>query len=492
MSGFPYKTDPFEHQREALRRSSHRKFFGLFMEPGTGKSKVVVDTAGYLRIEDKIDVLIILAPSVVHVEWIREQLPTHMTDKVKWKGFIWRSNKANNKSYQEEWAEWLAFKGLRVLSMNIEAVITSNGKTALRSLVKSARCFVTIDESTDIKSPGSKRTITLRNLAPNMAYRRVLSGLPDPEGPLDLYSQLRFLSPTIVGSSFTSFKNEYAIFEQAPWNIKVPILKGYKNLDRLQKILAEHSFQISKEEAGLNLPEKLYSKRYYELSPEQARMYRELQNNYITSFNPNFLDDDFEPGDVVSAEMAIVRWLRLHQITCGYVPTDLEGPEEPERRIPGGNPRLQALLKVLETTVGPVIVWCRFEPDVTMIMEAIAENEYLGKAVRYDGAVKPADKLKAKDAYTSGEARIFVGNPKAGGRGLTLVNTKTVIFYSQYFGLEPRIQGEDRAHRIGLKHPVLYIDLVAEGTVDERILKRLREKRSLAEMVINRRSGEWI
>ena len=484
---FPYKTAPYQHQRDALKFSMDRTFAGLFMEPGTGKSKVIIDTAAYLRLTGKIDGVIIVAPNGVHVAWLTDQFPAHMSDKVPWRGFEWRASRARGRGYQLAWKEFMdGSRSLPILAINIEAVLTEIGHSALRAFLSRFRTLFVIDESTDIRTPGAKRTKRIKALGKLATCRRILSGFPDPESPLDLYAQLSFLSPTIVGSNVATFKARYAEYEhmyyRGPKAAPVPVLRGFRNLDHLQKIVSQHCFRVTKD--VLDLPPKVYARRYFELSPEQQRMYDELREEWYT---------EFKDGAPVSADLTIVRLTRLQQIASGYVPTTTEDPDaEPERIIPGPQPRLEQLMDLVEKTPGKMIIWVRYRIDADLIMNAMGRGPGM-HAVRLDGAVSRDTKMENIETWRHPDgARIMIASPQAGGRGFTLTEARSVVYYSHYRGLEPRFQSEDRCHRIGLQHSVLYTDLVARETVDEVILESYRRKEELGRMVLgDLRKGDF-
>jgi len=482
MTILNYKTTPFDHQETALDLSINEEAFALFMEQGTGKTKVVIDNACYLFKEGKISCLLVVAPNGVHRNWISDEFPAHCWDDVSYEPFIWRSGKTGTKNFQA------AFRiisrpltdTLVVFAINIDAVITKKGRAAMKVLLSNHKVMLVVDESTDIKTPGAKRTKAMRTMGKVALYRRILTGTPTAEKPLDLYGQFAFLKPEVFGNSFYSFKHIYAIWEEQwisgrprPFEVAVE----WKNLDLLQEKIAPHSYRVTKEEA-LDLPPKLYTKRYFQLTKDQRWLYRALRDDFVAAFSN---------GEIITADMALTRLLRLQQITCGYVPVDESGDGEVMREIAGKNPRFEELKRVVEESVGSILIWTRFRKDVDLICK-----EYRNEAVRYDGLTKTDDRAEAIERFQSGDARIFVGSPKAGGRGLTLHAATTVVFYSNYFGLETRIQAEDRAHRIGQEHPVLYVDIVGEDTVDGKIVDTLRAKKRVADIITGDAFKEWI
>jgi hypothetical protein len=485
MPSFPYKTQPYDHQRKALLETATRKYAALFAEPGTGKTKIILDNAAFLYRRGDIQALLVFAPSGVHVNWIREELPLHMSEEVPTEIFIWYSRKSRQKGYQRDFRNFMAGihnpKALRVLAMNIEAIITDAGSKAARNMLDSFSTMLVIDESTDIKTPGAKRTRRAKALGRLASHRRILSGLPDPEGPVDLYAQLSFLSPHIVGTNVAKFKARYCEFEQTyvGGGKTIQTVSGYRNLEELTRIVQGVSFRVRKEDC-LDLPPKVYTKRFFEMSVEQERMYRELDEQLTT---------EFPDGQEVTARIAIVRMLRQQQIAAGYVPPDdwNVDSQEPVRRIPGPNPRLDAMKDIVEKYPGQMIVWVRYRMDSTLLLELLGKD-----AVRYDGEVKDKQREENMDRFKKGEVRFIVASPKAMARGFTLHMAQTCVFYSHYWGLEARIQAEDRAHRAGLKHTVTYVDVLAEDSVDEKIVKALRNKDDLARRVMGDPRRNWI
>lgn len=474
-----FKTKPFAHQLKAFELSKDQPVYALLMEQGTGKTKVAIDNVAYLYELGKIDALLVVAPNGVHRNWSNDEIPAHLSDSIKRMCLTWRSGAAGTKTFARAFKDLIEFDGLAIFTMNVESLITIAGRTVIKEFLTKRKVFFAIDESTDIKTPGAKRTKAARTFGRFAPYRRILTGTPTGDGnPLDLYSQFAFLDPAILGhSTYTTYKHEYAIEELRQWpgaRRPVQVVVGYKNVERIGKLIEPYSFRITKDEA-LDLPPKIYTKRYFELSKQQASIYSELRCNFMA---------EIENGIVVTAPMVITRWLRLQQIACGYVGVEVG---EPVHTIPGPNPRMDLLERTLEEFPGKTIIWCRFTPDIDQIILRFGDQ-----AVRYDGIVTNDERERAKNEFQNGDVRLFVGNPKAGGRGLTLHAAKNVIFYSNYFSYETRIQAEDRAHRMGLEHSVNYIDFVAENTVDERIIKSLRNKQDVSSLIMGEPNKEWI
>jgi SNF2 family DNA or RNA helicase len=186
----------------------------------------------------------------------------------------------------------------------------------------------------------------------------------------------------------------------------------------------------------------------------------------------------------VTAPLAIVKLLRLQQIACGYIPED---GGDPFHDIPGGNPRLDDFMSIHEDTPHQGIVWARFRRDIDKICDALGPE-----AARYDGMVEPEQRFRNKEAFLAGDHKWFVATPDVGGEGITLLNGLTNVYYSNGFKLVQRLQSEDRSHRIGQRNPVLYIDQIAEDTIDMHIVEALVKKRDISSQVLGDEIFQWI
>lgn len=519
-----YKRQPRAHQERAFLLSKDRAYYALFMEQRTGKTKVVLDTAAYLYASGTIDALLIVAPNGVHRNWITDELPKDLPDWCPRTAFIWRSGKLKTKAAQQALASLISFDGLSVLAVNTDALITAPFKAYIRSFVNARRVFIALDEADDFKTPGAKRTKMALALRDRCPVRRILTGTPAPEGnPLDLYAPTNFLRAGLLGfTSFFAYKQHFAEWVQgynSHTGTEFSTIKRdandrpvYKNLPELTAKLRDFSFRVTRAECA-DLPPKIYQKAYFELTDEQRRVYNQLREEYVAELQ----------GGTVSAAMVLTRYLRLQQISSGYVPVRADPVPCPCCRAQGcdacgdlgytlpaprllhtaTNPRVEATLAALSKLEGQkVIVWARFQQDLQLL------HARLPHAVRYDGTVSDEDRALAikrfqadgwfvsldrkNETITMPEAKIFLGNAAVGGRGLDLSAASAVINHSHYFSLRLRLQSEDRAQSLTKKDSVLYIDVVAEDTVDERIITALRGKKSVADTITGDDPRAWL
>ncbi len=448
------RPEPFAHQTQISEIARDREHFAYLCEQGTGKTRIEIDVTFDLYAEGKIDALIVLAPNGVHQNWVNNELPLHAPND-DWRAVIWQSAKAASKWFQKDLTILLNYKGLAILCMNIDAITTTAGKDFLQRFVKARRCRIGVDECTIIKTPKAKRTRAAILLGKKGVSRFIMTGTPITQGPLDVFAPFKFLNENILGfRTYSAFKAEYGVWvdmTNGATGMAFKKLVGYRNVEQLQKDIDPHSIRVTKEQC-LDLPPKLYEKRYFDLPAEIMAKYRRLRDECEMELD----------GEIITITLALTILLRLQQMICGAA-------------------RLKALEELLETLEGKAIIWARFKDDIDAIMELLGT-----KAVRYDGQTSTAQRtLNIEKFQNVSECRYFVGNPHAGGYGITLHAATSVIYYSNDFSLEVRLQSEDRAHRIGQEHAVTYYDIIANNTVDNKIVNALLSKKNVADAFLS-------
>ena len=478
MIKYKFKTKPYKHQLTALDKSWDKDEYALFMEMGTGKSKVLIDNIAMLYDKGKINSAIIIAPKGVYRNWYSQEIPTHMPSHVPYKTVLWTAttSKAKDKEYQQLFE---INYDLHILIMNVEAFSTKKGHLFATKFMNARKCLVAVDESTTIKNPGAKRTKAITQMASMARYRRILTGSPVTRSPLDLYSQCNFLEPELLGfQSYYAFRQRYAHMVSRNFGGRqVQIVGSYQRLDELSDNLKPFSYRVLKEDC-LDLPDKIYIKREVELTPEQQTHYNSMKSIALTALK----------GKRVSAPHILTQMMRLHQITCGHIKLD-DGKTEDIK-----NNRLNELMDVLEEVEGKVIIWANYIYDIEKIVKCIIKKYGYYSVVDYYGAIDSETRQKNITEFQDprSKVRFFVGNPQTGGYGITLTQANTVIYYSNGYDLEKRLQSEDRAHRIGQKKSVTYVDFIAQKTVDEKIVKALRKKIDIASEILGEELRDWI
>jgi len=477
---YKFKTKPYEHQLEALKKSWNKKEYAYFMEMGTGKSKVLIDNIAILYDKGGINSAIIVAPKGVYRNWSEKEIPTHMPDHVETQIAVW--NPAPTKKQKEELIKlFTPSDDLKILVINVEAFSTKKGVAFVEKFILGHLPLIAVDESTTIKNPKAQRTKNLLKLAINTKYRRILTGFPVTQSPLDLYSQSSFLSPQLLGyASYYSFQNRYAqLINRKMGARSFRQVVGYQNLDELSKNVNEFSYRVLKKDC-LDLPDKIYQRREVELTPEQKKVYKQLKDYAIA---------ELDSHEIVSVTSILTQILRLHQVVCGFVRHD--NGEEVEVK----SNRLDELLNILQEVQGKTIIWANYQYDIKRILKTLQEITGTESVATYYGETPDEERQEIIRRFQDPNSQLqyLVSNTQTGGYGITLTEASNVIYYSNNYDLEKRLQSEDRAHRIGQTNKVTYIDLVAKGTVDEKIVKALRNKLDLAQEVLgDEKWKDWI
>jgi SNF2 family DNA or RNA helicase len=529
----------YKHQQDVFLRTREMKAFALFWEMGAGKTKEIIDCAAWLYARGEISSVYIVAPNGLQRMWC-EQFLEHCPDYIDYKAVWW--TKSHSKTQEKAIALTFKHRGLRVFAQNVESLVTPRGVKIATDFVIAGRTLMVVDESTSIKNPSAVRTKAIFKIGRHAAYRRVLTGTPVTNNPMDVWAQFEFLDPQILGCpSFTAFRHEYCemvedsgevplkdLYEVLPKHEvnEIAILrkirmaggkaafatrqsvdengqKKFRNIEKLRALIAPYSDRVTKAEC-LDLPPKIYQRRYVELSSNQSRLYKELRRNIVAEFQ----------GRTISAPLAITKLIRLQQILGGFWTPDQETvsgeitfdmlfestPQSPLKKkalpaemIDPTCPRLEALIETLNDHDGKAIIWSRFRPEIAMLSAAIRAEFGEDSCVEYHGGVNEADRADAIVRLQGASGtRFFVGNAQSAGKGLTLTAASLVVYYSNSFNYADRAQSEDRAHRIGQKNPVTYVDFIAEGTIDEKIISALLEKRDYAAMITGDNLEKWI
>jgi len=474
---YKFKTKPYKHQLTALEKSWNKETYAYFMEMGTGKTKVLIDNMAMLYDKGKIDGALIVAPKGVVKTWYEQELPTHLPDHIENVSVLWQPNITKT---QQEKLESLFQTGtsLHILVMNVEAFSTEKGMKFAGKFLNSHKVLMAIDESTTIKTPTAKRTKNIIKLGNYSKYRRIMTGSPVTKNPLDLYTQCEFLDPFLLNhSSYYSFRNRYA--QMKTMHVRgrsIQVVHAFQNLAELSEKLQGFSYRVLKEDC-LDLPPKNFTKRHIVLTSEQRKIYEQMKKQAIATLN----------GKVTSTVTVLTQLMRLQQITCGHFTAD----DGSTQLIP--NNRITELMSVLEETEGKAIIWANYQRDITSIIESIVKVYGPGSVVDYYGLTPQEERQdNIKQFQNNDECRFIVGTPQTGGYGITLTQANTVIYYSNGYDLEKRLQSEDRAHRIGQTKSVTYVDILCENTIDEKIQKALRNKINIASEVLGEELKKWI
>jgi len=483
---YQYTYKPYDYQRASLYATWDYTTAALFLDMGLGKSKVTLDTAGLLFLNNQITGLLIIAPKGVYGNWVNKEIPKHIPDNIPYKITKWTGSRPTN-TKMEEYKKMLSKKSepfLDILVMNIDALMpegkssSGKGNRLAKNFLKVHNSLMVIDESTKIKNPKAIRSIAAYDVGKLAKFRRILTGSPITKAPLDVYAQCAFLSKDLLGfGNFYAFRNRYAILEDCTTfgGQSYKKIVDYQNEEELSAKLQTFSIRLIKEQC-LDLPDKQYLTRQVELTPEQKKYYEQLKKEALI-----VLEDD-----EVSVTIVLTQLLRFRQICDGFLKTDSG------KFIDIKCNKMKELEETLEEINGKVIIWSHFvEKGILKIAEMIEKIYGPDSYVTYYGGTKdretPLEKFE-----NDPECRFFIANPAVGGMGLTLNAASYVIYYDSDYDLEKRQQSETRNYRIGQKNKVTYIDLITKGTIEEKIVEALVNKYHISAKVLKDHILDWL
>lgn len=502
---YVFKTKPYSQQITALNESHDRDLFGLFMEMGTGKSKVAVDKATNHFLNGQINGLLIFCPVSIKTNWV-EQLHEHCPLNLDWKQSkstgAWESpcvrvcdlsTKAAERATEEFIGLRAPFKVFIVGMESLSVGCAEDGKGG-RAYAMAERFALAhqhmqcVDEAHGIRGHDSNRTTNIIKLGHYCKIKMLMTGTPVLQSLLDLYSYFQYLDPDIIGlDDWYSFRARYAILSEDGFNRVV----AYDNVDELLSAVKPYIYQVTKAEC-LDLPAKVYQTRYVELSKEQRKVYNDIKNS----------NEWKQDEKHVEIENALQKYSALQTIIGGFInyddpnaPADFDIAKDKKKvkRLTSAivewkrNPIITELLNVVEESgEQSTIVWAVHRFEIQEIAKALRAKYGHDSVVEYHGGVSIAERDANKKRFLEKRARFFVGNQTSGGVGLTLNVATLVVYCSNSFKLIDRLQSEDRNHRIGQHHSVTYVDLVAVNTVDQNIIDALRSKKDLADWVKER------
>lgn len=468
MKKFKFKTEPYEHQAQGFQLIKDEDSFALFMEQGTGKSKLVIDLLRYVFFkEKKVLKTLVVCPKIAVENWLNEfEIHSNSGDYA----VVVKGTKARRE-------KTLARRDCQIFIINFDSV----PYTEAELLEKGFQCII-IDESQRIKAHKGKQARSLLRIANSCRisieanFRSyLLSGTPMLNSPLDLFMQFLVLDGgKTFGTNFFAYRNTYFVDKNAgmPKSLYYPDFVLQKGALEVIRGKLDQRTYVRKKAECLDLPDKVYQRVYLEMDKGQARAYEEMVKINLTFFEEN----------PVIAGTALTKLIRLNQITSGFVKTDDEGTTA--KIIPfKTNPKLNAVKEMLVdlTVENKVIIWAVFRQDIFTLIKEL--KEYNPAVIFGDTKDKFGEQNKFKTDTT---CRIMIANPQSAGLAINLIEASYAIYFSQGYSLEHRLQSEDRCHRIGsqIHDKITYIDLLFKGSVDEVVVDSLLAKKNLANQLI--------
>lgn len=473
---FPYRFPPMPHQRKALKRAVRAgNAFGFLHAMGAGKTFTVINLLYYLHKKGKITGALIICPTAIKSVWDVELKKCAPLD-AKFDCHVLSSG--GNKQ-AEKWMEEKT-DACQILVVGVEALSQGSAKEMCMKFLRQHRATgvaAVVDESSKMKNPQAARTKNIIKFGQLADYRYIMTGTPVSQGLHDMYAQMTFLDPDILGmKSYVLFRNMYCIMG----GFEGRKIIGYQREDELMGKIMPYVDMVTKEQALPDLPPKIYEEVHVEITKEQKAAMVQLENDMAAE----------QDGLELTVQTVMDRLTRYQQIIGGFFPyEDDETGKYKVTPIKGKNPKLAALLEICELDIEAgvrTIIWARFTPERNAIVHALESKFGSGVARLFDGQVSDSDRTKYTAEFQNvgpDSPTFMVANVVVGGMGQTWTAATHEIYYSNDFSYENRMQSEDRAHRKGQKNSVKYTDIIANVAADTMVTKALKSKGDVADMV---------
>lgn len=469
---YPVKANLYKHQIRganmalrafgALDAKTPGGGFGELFEMGCGKTLTTIAVAGALYNLGKIDRVLVVAPTSVCSVWPHD---LNQFAAFPWEARVLLGDKKKRLKSLNELENW-PFKALRIAVINYES---THREGIFEALAAYKPDLIVCDESQRIKNPSAAQSKALHKLGDAAPFRMILSGTPVQNNAVDLYSQYRFLDPAVYGANFYAFKNRYCIMGGYGQHQIV----GYRNMDEL--VEKEHSvaYRVTKEEC-LDLPQQTFINRYVQFTDAEQAIYEQLRKS-------SFLE--LETGENVTATTILTMYLRLMQLTGGFLTAD-----ESTRPKQVNTAKLDALADIVDDYVvdagKKLVIFARFRAEIAAIENLLRLRKIQYGSIYGDVPMEERGKI-VEDFQTNPDTKVFVAQIQTAGLGITLHAASTAVFYSYDYNYANYAQALARIHRIGQRLPVTYIHLVVDGSIDEKILAALENKEDMAKTVVD-------
>lgn len=449
VSAYPYKTQPWPHQRKGQELALAFKKFSLTHAMGAGKSKTLLDIIGFLFWKGLIKRALIVCPIAVFTEWPRNFERHAVFGRL----VILEDTKKARKFLTEIPDEQL------IVLVNYEKLASLE-----KELTDAKFGLIAADEATKVKNPRAQRTKVLARLTAASEYSFLMTGTPVSKNLVDVFGQYLVMDPYWFGRSFWFFRQRYCIM--GGWMQHQ--ITGYQRESELRRIIDTPSHRVLKAEALPNLPPKVFQERIIPMEPEQRRLYKETQKKFLIELQQGRID----------IKNAASRIVKLQEIANGFVIAD----DGSITHI--SDSKVNGLMEAFDE-IEPdekIVVWCRFREDIRRIEEKIGQRFPERKVLTFHGDTK--NRGSVLDEFRSTPGSVFDAQIQSGGMGIDLTCSHTVFFYSKVFEYYLLEQAQDRNHRPGQQNAVTYVDILAEDSVDLKIQDVLASKKTLSEWVM--------
>lgn len=479
ITDFKFRTEPQWHQKVTFNFVRALDQSAIFLEQGLGKTKICIDLATWRFRKGQIRRLLYICPNSVAPQWNTEDVTKHLHLDFNRVDILEGSTKDRikllDKIYEENKPGYIVANYEALLGLEDYLIKIQGHDTKLFQQM-------VLDESSKIKHASSQRSRISWRIGKTVQFRNIMTGTPITQSAEDAFSQYRFLKDSVFGHYATAFRGTYLILGGFEMRQTV----GYRNIGEFFSKLFSIGIRFTKSMC-LNLPPKVPTIRYARLDEEISKKYLQLERECIAEFN----------GKEIAAPLALTKLIKLSQVTSGFVYEQDAAGERVATHVFKKNPKLVVLEEILDEVLpNKVIVWCRFVQEISIITELlqarVKSESKNGKKFSFaaiHGAVPQIERGKQVELFqTDLTCQVFIGQVATAGLGITLTAASTVVYYSNSYSLEERLQSEDRAHRIGQDKSVTYIDILAtlfkgRKTIDHDTLDILKGKNSFAEEV---------
>lgn len=467
----PHKMTPRDNQKVAIDNAveglTSVGFHGLFLEMSLGKTKVSLNIAEIMKHYGALSRVLIVCPKAIQSVWM-EQIPEHtfFTNSP----VIWENTPTRKK--KQEIAS-LMLHDTPILIVRLELFQKKN--EVLKNFLEdyfSMPTLVILDESSKIKNVTTQRTPRLIEYTRGATYRIPLTGTPWTESPLDIFSQMEFMkegfwytfhskwTPAVLKKAWYIFRSRYAVMREITTSEgrRFKTVVGTTRVEEIAKKIQPYITQQKKED-WLDLPPKIFQVLHVEMSKEQAHVYTTMKNKLLLEYGDTLL----------IASNAVTLLTRLRQIAGGFYP---ETGEPISKTIPA----IEMLLEDVSEYTGKVVIAASYIAEIEGIYKALSKEYTPELVTTYYGGTKDREGELERFKTT---ARFMVLNPQSGAYGLNLQFASLMYMYSRPFSYEQNAQLEDRIHRPGMTGTAVYKDIVVTGTVQERVIKAVAEKKDV-------------
>ncbi len=464
---FPFSNTPYPDQLRALQKCYNHDTFALLMRPGSGKTMVVVNMLSKHAAEGRIGLGVVVCPLTVAPVWIYNEIRKHSPQGMTWRVRLFESAQYQTNTTDVPLLDWWV--------IGVESFSQGGAADRLQAaLEKDGRPYaMVVDESHTIKTHNAVRSQRVIDVGKNAVVRGIMTGTAVTRSLIDLYSQYQFLDPNIIGiDDWFAFRNRYCVMG----GYKKKEIVAYDRVDELMGFIEPYTYRCDKPKG---LPEQRWQDLPVEMSEFQRKMYDRVRNAEVPE---------------ISVANILNRIAKLQQVAGGYLRSDPKTGINPitgrKAKIPGEvvwelpeahNPKLKRLRALMEEASDQqIIVWCKGLWEIEQVYMVLAE---FGSTAKLIGETSVEERARIQADFQRGHIRHLVGNAQTGGIGITLTASHLGVFYSNTYSMVDRIQAQDRQHRIGQHHDVLYLDLMLMRSVDQLIKAAIQEHLDLDQYI---------